>query len=110
MQWSTNLFQAIRETGPEPHPGSKLEGWVRGAGFQKVHCEKFQIPIGPWAKSKRLKDLGMFNLAQLLDGLEGFSLRPLCQQRGFDRDEVLELLDNVRAEMTDRRIHGQFDL
>lgn len=52
----------------------------------------------------------MFNLAQLLDGLEGFSLRPLCQGRGLNREEVLDLLDKVRTEMTDRRIHGQFDL
>jgi hypothetical protein len=108
--WSNQMFHAVRQTNREPHPGPKLERWVRNAGFANVRCKKFTLPIGSWAKQRRQKEIGLLNLAQLLDGLEAFSLRCFCQVLGWERDEVLGLLEKVREEFMDRRAHLLLEL
>ncbi len=108
--WSTQMFDSVRQMGREPHPGPGLERWVRNAGFMNVRCEKFSLPVGSWAEGKRLKEIGMVNLAQLLNGLEAFSLRCFCQVLGWERDEVLDLLEKVRVEIMNRKTHVQLEL
>lgn len=52
----------------------------------------------------------MLNLRQVLDGLEGFSLRLLCDVAGWTENEVYVLLANVRKELKNPAIHMQYDL
>jgi hypothetical protein len=56
-----------------------------------------------------MKQIGMYNIAQVLSGLEGFSLRLFCHVLGWKREEVLVLLANVRKELKSPEIHAQFD-
>lgn len=49
-------------------------GRVEDAGFRNVVHQKFRLPVGPWPKDPGLESVGMYNLAQVLDGLEAFSL------------------------------------
>jgi len=107
--WATQTFDIVRQLGREPHPGPKLERWVRDAGFINIRREKFKMPVGSWAKEKRLKEIGMLNLAQLLEGLEGFSLRSFCQVLGWERDELLDLLEKVRGEIMNKKAHAHID-
>ncbi|KAK2049588.1 methyltransferase [Colletotrichum somersetense] len=90
-------------------PGPKLEGWVKDAGFQNVTHQRFKVPIGPWAKEYHYRDVGMLNLAQLLDGLEGFTIKLFCGVLGQTREEVLVLLAKVRQEMKNSPYHAMFD-
>lgn len=52
----------------------------------------------------------MYNISQVMTGLEGFSLRLYCDVLGWKKDEVLVLLAQVRSELKDPKIHAQFDL
>lgn len=72
--------------------------------------EVFRLPIGPWAKDPRLKRVGMLNLIQIIDGLEGFSLRLLCDVAGWREEEVHVMLANVRKELKGRVFHAQIKL
>ena len=54
QKWITTLLNASRDFNRDPCPGSSLEGWMKDAGFQDVHHEKFKLPIGPWPKDKHL--------------------------------------------------------
>lgn len=53
-KWITTFNDAARRFGRDPCPGSKLEGWIKDAGFENVRHEKLRLPIGPWAKDKHL--------------------------------------------------------
>jgi hypothetical protein len=57
-----------------------------------------------------MKDLGLCNLVQTLDGLEGFSLRLFCGVLKWTEAEVLVLLAKVRSEMKSGAVHAIFDL
>lgn len=54
QQWITTLLKAAEDFGRDPSPGAKLEGYMRDAGFEDVHQEKYRMPIGPWPKDKHL--------------------------------------------------------
>lgn len=90
-------------------PGPKLEGWVRAAGFQNVEIRKIKFPVGPWAKDPVLKEVGTCNLIQMLNGLEAFSMRLLCDVDGWSETEVHVLLAKVREELKSPGIHRQYD-
>ena len=108
-KWITTFIEAAHGFGRDPLPGPKLEGWMKDAGFENVVHEKFRLPIGPWPKDKHLKDIGAWNLVQLEDGLEGFTLRLFTQFLGWKTEEVHVMLAKVRKDMRDPKIHAQYD-
>ncbi|KAI4272083.1 MAG: hypothetical protein L6R35_006495, partial [Caloplaca aegaea] len=108
-RWITTLLQASRDFKRDPCPGPKLEGWMRDAGFADVHATRYKIPIGPWPKDKHLKTIGAWNLVQIEEGLEAFTLRLFTQLLRWSTEEVQALLANVRKNLRDPKIHAQFD-
>ncbi|KAH8904120.1 S-adenosyl-L-methionine-dependent methyltransferase [Coniochaeta sp. PMI_546] len=109
MKWINTLLEAARKIGRDPCPGASLEKWVKNAGFQDVVHQKFRFPVGPWPRDPKLKEIGMYNLTQVLQGLEGFSLRLFCDVLGWQQEEVLVLTSKVRKELKNMSIHAQFD-
>ncbi|OHE95620.1 methyltransferase domain-containing protein [Colletotrichum orchidophilum] len=105
-QWDHLFMEAARSVGLDPCPGSKLEAWVREAGFVKVTHRLIKVPIGPWAKDQYHKDIGMGNLIQLLDGLEAFTLRLFCGILGWTEEKVSMLLSHVRQELRSGAFHA----
>ncbi|KAK2030142.1 TAM domain methyltransferase [Colletotrichum zoysiae] len=108
-QWNKQFVETCEAIGRTACPGPRLEGWVKDAGFQNVTHQRFKVPIGPWAKEYHYRDVGMLNLAQLLDGLEGFTIKLFCGALGQTREEVLVLLAKVRQEMKNCPYHAMFD-
>ncbi|RYP50043.1 hypothetical protein DL768_004329 [Monosporascus sp. mg162] len=110
MKWINTLLGAARKIDRDPCPGVSLEKWVKEAGFKNVTHHRFKFPIGPWPRDPKMKEIGMYNLSQVLQGLEGFSLRLFCGVLGWQREELLVLTSMVRKELKNRSIHAQFDL
>ncbi|KEZ46635.1 hypothetical protein SAPIO_CDS0461 [Scedosporium apiospermum] len=108
-KWITTLLDAARAIGREPNPGPKLEGWVKDAGFQHVQSRRFKLPIGTWPKDPVLKEVGRLNIAQVLNGLEAFSLRLFCDVLGWSEEQVLVLLAKVRQELQSNTVHAIMD-
>ena len=109
MVWVDALLGAVRKTGRDPSPGLGLNKWFTDAGFENIVHQRFKWPLGPWAKDPKLKEVGMFNLAQANEGLEAFSLRLMIDVLGWTTEEVHVLLANVRKELKDPAVHVQFD-
>ncbi|KAJ4302533.1 hypothetical protein N0V88_002682 [Collariella sp. IMI 366227] len=107
-QWSDLLLDAARKIGRNPCPGPSLEEWVRDAGFTNVKHELIRIPLGSWPRDRNLKQIGRYNLAQNLSGLEAFSLRLLCDVQGWSKEEVTVLLAKVRKEFLTTSFHSMF--
>jgi len=106
LMWINTLLEAARKIHRDPCPGVKLEEWVKDAGFENVTHHKFKFPIGPWPKDSKLKQVGLYNLASGLQGLEAFSLRLFCDVLGWKSEEVLVLTSKVRKEMKSSAFHA----
>jgi len=63
-KWANTLLKASRDFGRDPCPGTKLEGWMKDAGFEKLVAQKYRIPIGPWAKDKHLVGVPRLHLRE----------------------------------------------
>lgn len=109
-KWSTDFAKAATQGGRIVQPGLYLEQWVREAGFEDVHHERIRLPLGIWPKDKQLKGVGAFNLVQLREGLEGFSIALFTRILGWSRDELRVLLSKVRKDLDDRNVHAQNDM
>ncbi|RDW74914.1 hypothetical protein BP6252_06056 [Coleophoma cylindrospora] len=108
--WTSEIANGVRAIGREPEPGPKLKGWVEDAGFINVFHQVLPIPVGPWPKDKRLKEVGACDLSMFLQGLEGISLRVLTMAKNWSAEEVLAFLPQVRKDLRNRRIHALHDL
>jgi len=97
--------EACRKIQREPCPGPLLEGWVREAGFSDVTHKSFKMPLGMWPQDKKLKEVGMCNLLQYLDGVDSFVMAPFTRVLKWTREEVEVFLVGVRQEAKDPRIH-----
>ncbi|KAK0625571.1 Secondary metabolism regulator laeA [Lasiodiplodia hormozganensis] len=107
--WSTTFNAAAQSWGRDPSPGPKLEQWAKDAGFVNVRHEVFKLPIGGWPKDKRKKEAGLFNLIQVLDGLEGFTMRLFTDFLGWKEEEVKVFVAKARDNLKDRKIHMMYD-
>jgi hypothetical protein len=56
--------------------------YMRKAGFEDVVEKRFKVPIGPWAKDKAQKELGLYNRLQWEEGLEGWTMYLLTTVMG----------------------------
>ncbi|TDZ55007.1 putative methyltransferase tdiE [Colletotrichum trifolii] len=109
--WNMTFVKTLKSIGRDPSPGPQLEGWVRGnGGFEQISHRKFKVPIGPWPKHQPYKDLGLLNLAQILEGLEGFTLKLFCGILGKSKEEVQVQLARVRNELKGNAFHSLFDI
>ncbi|KAK2748780.1 hypothetical protein FQN57_000361 [Myotisia sp. PD_48] len=101
------------EAGYPASPGPDVEQWMKDAGFINIHVHKLPIPLGPWAKDKKYKRIGVWNYAQAEAGLEGIAIGCLIKspskQKAWTMEEVNVLLAKTREDMKNRRLHGQYD-
>ncbi|KAH0419630.1 umta methyltransferase family protein [Colletotrichum camelliae] len=93
FKWNREYLTACDAMGRTARPGGQIKTW------------KFKTPIGQWAKDPQLRDVGMICLSQLLDGLEGFTLKLFCGFLDKTQEEVLVMLSQVRKELRSGTAH-----
>ncbi|KAN0092228.1 S-adenosyl-L-methionine-dependent methyltransferase [Hyaloscypha variabilis] len=105
-EWWENLRKALAEFGRDLQAVLKMEQLLRDAGFVNIEERVVKIPIGPWAKDKKLKTAGMYCRAMVEDGLEGLSLGPMSRGLGWSPEEIQVYLVGVRKALMDRSVHA----
>ncbi|KAI9727414.1 MAG: hypothetical protein M1834_008420 [Cirrosporium novae-zelandiae] len=104
------LIEACDKAGRGCCPGRDLKKWVEEAGFKNVHHEVIRLPVGPWAKDMRLRQVGAFNLLQLLDGLEAFAIGPFTRMLDWSPERVQTFLVGVREDAKLKSVHMMHEL
>jgi hypothetical protein len=107
VKWANQFHKLATETfkmdfGPSP----KMAGWLAEVGFEDVKVETMIVPVGPWPKDRRLKEIGRYFLSQMLEGgMENYSLG-LFTKAGWTATEVHAMLGQVRGEILNPKIHS----
>ncbi|KAL0933875.1 umta methyltransferase family protein [Colletotrichum truncatum] len=110
-KWNKQIVETMNSINRDAQPAPKLQGWVQDAGFQNIQHQRFKVPLGPWAKDAHFKEIGMYSLAVIMDGLEAFSMQIYCDVLGYTKEEVMVMLSEVRNEMkTLHTFHALWDL
>ncbi|CZR64037.1 related to methyltransferase [Phialocephala subalpina] len=75
------------------------------AGFTNITHRIFKLPVGPWAKDKKQKMLGLFWRTIIMDGLQGIALGILGRALKWSPEEVEVYLVDIRKQMMRKDIH-----
>jgi hypothetical protein len=94
---------AARMGIPEPTP--HLERWVREAGFIDVKVKKYKSPWGPWARDRKLREIGKFMLLNCETAFEAYGLALLTRYAGMSSKEAKKLCDGAKRDAFNRNIH-----
>ncbi|KAL4955915.1 S-adenosyl-L-methionine-dependent methyltransferase [Aspergillus filifer] len=105
QRWRDLLVEASQKFGKEFSVAKNYKQWMIDAGFRNVREEIYKVPFSPWAKEQRLKDLGRYHQANMLEALEAYSLALMTRFLGWSVEDVQVLLKGVQKELTDRTLH-----
>ena len=84
--------------------------WMEEAGFVNVKEYIVPLPLNQWPKDPTLKELGMWEMTNLLQGIEGFSVALFTKILRWSCDELEVLLAQVRRDAQNRSIHAYWRL
>ncbi|KAK6500993.1 hypothetical protein TWF506_003749 [Arthrobotrys conoides] len=106
--WVGIMQIACERAGTSFDVAGRVKEWCEAAGFEEVTQKMYKLPIGPWPKDKYEKALGSYNLANMLSACDGFSLHLLTKFYGMSVEELNDLMDRVKSEMKNKKIHSYF--
>ncbi|RMJ22615.1 Methyltransferase [Aspergillus sp. HF37] len=104
-KWCTLQQEAFRKFGKDIGIAGQHKQRMIDAGFTNVKEEVYKVPVNPWPKDRRMKDLGRYNQVNVLEGLEAYTLASLTRVLGWDMQEVETFFAGVRKELVDRSLH-----
>lgn len=108
QQWSKNFSNACTRFGVPLEATVLLKQRMEAAGFVDVVQCILKLPIGPWPKDKNLKKVGTFELVNMVDGIEGLSIRLFSKALGMTFQEIQLHLIEVRKEAKNSKIHSYY--
>lgn len=74
-------------------------------GFTGVGCRIEKIPLGPWPKDKKKKEIGAYMQAEQLQAIPSYTYRLFSQILGWTKQEIDILMAGLRNELLDQSIH-----
>ena len=84
----------------------RYKEWMEEAGFMNVKDTVFPLPVNEWPKDPRMKQIGLWELLNCLQGLQGFCLLLFTEVLGWSRDELDVFLAQVTQDLQNRKIHS----
>ncbi|SPO07374.1 related to methyltransferase [Cephalotrichum gorgonifer] len=103
---SDNLKTSTDKFGTPVDDPMRWRGWFEERGLENVTEEIYKMPTGPWAKDKRLKLIGAWEQHNLLENLEGMTMRLFQKGLGWSEEEILVFSAMLRKDIKDLKIHA----
>ncbi|KAK1460548.1 methyltransferase [Colletotrichum cuscutae] len=105
-RWQHALVDASNEVGRPINYAVDCLDDLHNVGFIEIHHQIYKWPFNNWPDDPKLKEAGRWNCANLVMGLEAFSLGLLTRVKGWTRDAVEEFCAEVKKEVKDTRLHA----
>lgn len=122
--WIENYNDGLSKIGKPSRVVHLLKGYMEEVGFVDVHEEIYkvrriinlsrasqsttkllEVPIGPWAKGQKNKEIGVFFQAHSLDSVEPFTLALFSRVLGYSADEAHATIARVTNDLRNPRAH-----
>jgi SAM-dependent methyltransferase len=85
-RWTELLTEALSTAGRPALVKGMLEQRLKEAGYEDIHAFNLKLPFGPWAKEKRLKELGCLTLLGAESGFQAYGDHNTHGLRSCGRD------------------------
>ncbi|KAL1969217.1 hypothetical protein VTN77DRAFT_471 [Rasamsonia byssochlamydoides] len=105
LEWQDRLEEASTKFGKRLNVAHQYKDWMSRAGFVNVKEDVYKVPLSPWPKDPKLKELARYEQASMLEALDAYTLALFSRVLGWSTARIHVLLAGVRQEILDRTIH-----
>ncbi|KAM0809208.1 hypothetical protein AB5N19_09551 [Seiridium cardinale] len=105
MRYGQACIRGAAVKGRDILKSEKYEEWLEETGFVDIKVRKFLFPCNPWPEHEKLKEVGRFNIVNLVEGLQGIGWQMLTASE-MTPGEVDKLIEDINNEVRDRRNHS----
>ena len=81
-RWSDLFVEAGERSGKTFRILDLQKQYIIDAGLVNVVEKKYKMPVGPWPKDKKLKEIGRWHLLECYQGIEGWAMALLIRVMG----------------------------
>jgi len=106
-QWKTDMLAATKKVGVDSLKTLEHPKMMADQGMQSIGVRQLKIPLGPWAKGKREKQIGVFAQKDLVEGLDGISTKLLLLM-GYEPEALNKFLEDVRKDLMDPAVSSRY--
>ena len=103
-KWMQTIVEGSAKLGRPWHNVQYYEQWFKEVGFEEVTKKEYYFPLSSWAKGKYYKELSVYTQRNLLNGIEGMSLK-IMGAMGWSAEEVRAFLPAVREDIKNKKLH-----
>lgn len=104
-RWQTLVDEATTKIGKKLDVAGVHKQLLIDAGFVDVRDDIYKVPSGRWPQDRKLKDLGMFQLEQLVDCVEPFTLAFFTRILEWSPEESQILMAKVKSDLRNKQNH-----
>lgn len=104
-EFQVRLEEAATMFGRKMNVGPGHKRALEDAGFVDVTEDIRKVPLSPWPRDPKQKELGRYMQIQMLDAVESYGLAPLTRVLGWDTTRVQVLIAGVRQDLRNRNYH-----
>jgi len=126
-EWQRLIDEASTKFGKKFNVAERQKQYMIEAGFAHVQDDVYKVcpdsvdepvypemlpmliptktPIGPWAKDRKLKEIGMYHRENIIAGVEPFCLALFTRVLGWSNAKTQVLLARVKDELRNPRNH-----
>ncbi|KAL5341525.1 hypothetical protein BJX70DRAFT_406069 [Aspergillus crustosus] len=105
-KWGSLLIEASQKVNRPVDNPTKYETWMREAGFVNCQTVVYQWPTNPWPDDEKGKLMGLWNLFNVLQRFEEFSMGLLVRVLGWEGEDARGFLEEVKRELGDGGVHA----
>ena len=109
-KWSDLLTRSGEIAGRTLRAAHQYKKWMEDAGFINVVETMHKWPQNTWPKDPKHKELGLWTMQNLLQGLQGLTVRPFTTTHKWSMEEIEVFLVDVRKDIQNRRIRSYWPM
>ncbi|OJJ43882.1 hypothetical protein ASPZODRAFT_135918 [Penicilliopsis zonata CBS 506.65] len=99
------VHEASTKFGKPLQDLSKWEDDLKAAGFVDIVNKVVKIPMSPWPKDRKQKEIGRYFQAMHVQGMNSYLPKLFCDVLGWSNLEVTVLIAKSKQELFDLSIH-----
>lgn len=103
-KWMQAINEGAIQLGRPWNNVPHYKQWFEELGFQDVVEKMYYFPLNAWAEGKFYKEMSVYAQTDLLNGLEGLSLKVLGAM-GWTPEQVKAYLPAVRDDVKNTKMH-----
>ncbi|OAG41862.1 hypothetical protein AYO21_03865 [Fonsecaea monophora] len=103
--WQTELSNAAERFGRVMNISPHIKGLVDQAGFENVVHEVHKVPLSPWPKEPRRRNLALNMNMIMTEAMQAYSLALFTRILGWAPAEVEVLLAGARRDLNNLNYH-----